>query len=726
MPNYHKVNFYKLASIILLQCSIVFHIKLVAQDRPNEDSLIIRNFSSTHYFASAVNYSGLTLSDNTILFANDRGLLIYDGTQWNLKPIRNDSKVISLYDADTAVFVGGDDEFGYFKRNDLNEFEFFSLRNQVNDSITLDKFFQIVPLGDNIYFQSYEQVFNWDGNSVSLIPINNAHIFNVENRLIASAYGKGLYEIDDNNNVLPVNTKFRFQDDAAFTILKTSEPQKHLVFTSDNGGYILNMNNYSTTPWNTEVSELFRKDGFYYGTHWLDSLYVATTWDGGVVVFNEKGKIITFIDKSTGITGKYLRELFVDNRNKLWITSDIGLSEIYWPAYDTLSSIYTHIQSLSINDKLYSIQSIADTCVNENANLKFTFVTPGFEKGEVLYSHRLKGFDKAWSPWSVVNTKEFTQLKGGKYILELKAKSKSGIESPSIASYTFSVRTPWFKTTWAYLLYTVASIALIALITWSRTLRLKIMNKRLERIINSRTKEIMEKSQALEIANESLKVKNQELDNFVYRSSHDLIAPLKSLKGLIHIAKSDNSVDNQLEYLQHMEKSVLKLEDFIKSILDFATNIKTETRKVEVNLEELVSDIAYDLEYYEQAKDIELRRLLDITTFKTEPKRLRIILSNLLANAVKYHNFDQENPCVEIKAYSNGNGKTTLEITDNGQGIKEEYLPNIFDMFFRANNTSEGSGLGLYIVKDMITRLDGTISVSSTYGKGTTFTLSFN
>lgn len=697
--------------------------KLTAQSI--EDSLVIKNFSSTNYFASSVNYSGISLPDNIILIANDRGLLSYDGNQWKLTPISDDAKVISLYNADSVIYVGGDDEFGYFTRNQYSDFEYTSLRNLVSDSIMLSKFFQIIPLGNSIYFQSYEQVYKWDNQELSITPITDAHIFNVGGQLYASIYEKGLYKSDQDDNLKKVSDKFKFEDDAAFGILKTSLPNKHIVFTAEHGGYILNTDTHRFTPWNTEASTLFKKDGFYYGTQWLDSLYVATTWDGGVVVFNEKGKVKKFIDKSTGITGKYLREVFVDNRNKIWITSDVGISEVYFPTYDTLSHASTGIKDFFINDKPISLKNLADTCLNEDTSLKFTFSTPGFESDEVYYSFKLEGLDSNWSTWTSVNTKEYTQLNGGKYTFQLKAKTINGLETP-VRKYPFNVNTPWYKSSWAYLLYTIGIVALVALITWSRTLRLKILNTRLEKIINSRTKEITEKSQALEIANETLKVKNQELDNFVYRSSHDLIAPLKSLKGLIHIAKSDTPEPNQLEYLNHMEKSVLKLEDFIKSILEFATNIKTQTQKVEVNLEELVSDIAYDLEYYEQAKDIELRKKFEITTLRTEPKRLKIILSNLLANSVKYHNIDQNNPFVEIKAYSNGNGQTSIEIEDNGQGIKDEYLPNIFDMFFRANNTSDGSGLGLYIVKDMIERIDGTINVSSVYGEGATFTLTFN
>jgi len=226
----------------------------------------------------------------------------------------------------------------------------------------------------------------------------------------------------------------------------------------------------------------------------------------------------------------------------------------------------------------------------------------------------------------------------------------------------------------------------------------------------------------LTIANESLNIKNQELDHFVYRSSHDLIAPLKSLKGLIHIAKTDSPQQHQLEYLKHMEKSVLKLEDFINSVIEFTTNAYTLTQHVEIRINDIIDDIALELKYFEQAEKVELKRNIDLPIIKTDPKRLKIILSNLISNGVKYHNFEQENPYIEVNSYQK-NGKSIIEVKDNGQGIKPELVDNIFDMFFRASDKSEGSGLGLYIVKDTVAKINGELKVHSTYGKGTIFTL---
>ena len=129
------------------------------------------------------------------------------------------------------------------------------------------------------------------------------------------------------------------------------------------------------------------------------------------------------------------------------------------------------------------------------------------------------------------------------------------------------------------------------------------------------------------------------------------------------------------------------------------------------------------MKYFDQAEKVELKRNLEQPIIVSDPKRLKIILSNLISNSVKYHNYKQEKPFIEVKSYRI-NGEVFIGVKDNGQGIKPEFLNNIFDMFYRASDSSEGSGLGLYIVKDTVAKINGKLNVESTYGKGSVFTLS--
>lgn len=719
-PKYSRIYKFAFVNIVFICFLAVPKISL-AQESIFDDTLLIRNYSSSTYLASPGNYTGVTLKDNTILVANDIGILSYDGSDWALTNLTNDARVTSIVLYDSLILVGANNEFGYLQENGHNSFKYHSLRNNLEDSVEVNEIYQIIPFEGDVYFQSYSNIFRWDGKKVHKIQLRDAHIFKMDNELVASKLNGELYRIEKDSTYL-INNKFSFEDDAIYDAFPTDDPNIYLVSTSENGMFLFDKTNYSTIPLNTEVSKLFKKIGYYRGFSWLDSLYAASSWEGGVVVFNKKGEIKKTIDESNGLSGKYLKELFIDNRNKLWITSNVGINELYWPTFDTLTQVKINFHNVLINGQKHSSQSMFDNIFTEDSNFKLFYCAPGFAQEEIQYSYKLVGQDKDWSSWKSSNTKEYNYLKGGEYKFLLKAKTITGLES-EIISINISTSTPWFKTIWANVLYALSILLIIVLIFRLRNLRLKEQNNRLEQTVSVRTVEIRTKKEELVLANEDLNIKNQELDHFVYRSSHDLIAPLKSLKGLIYLAKSDTPQENQLEYLKHMETSVLKLEDFINSIIDFTTNAKTEAERVDINLNDVLDGISQELKYFDRAEEVELRRFIEVETIISDPKRLKIILSNLISNSVKYHNYKQENPFIEVKSYRI-NDEVFIRVKDNGQGIKSEFINNIFDMFYRANDSSEGSGLGLYIVKDTVTKINGELKVDSTYGKGSVFTLS--
>ena len=112
------------------------------------------------------------------------------------------------------------------------------------------------------------------------------------------------------------------------------------------------------------------------------------------------------------------------------------------------------------------------------------------------------------------------------------------------------------------------------------------------------------------------------------------------------------------------------------------------------------------------------------TILETDKGRLGVILNNLVDNAIKYHRHANPGKYVAVQTEDLGE-KILIKVIDNGQGIPIDAQPKIFDMFFRASENSKGSGLGLYIVKDMVERLGGSIKLESEKGEGTTFTLKF-
>lgn len=233
--------------------------------------------------------------------------------------------------------------------------------------------------------------------------------------------------------------------------------------------------------------------------------------------------------------------------------------------------------------------------------------------------------------------------------------------------------------------------------------------------------DIIEAEHQLREQNEELRKVNTELDRFVYSTSHDLRAPLMSISGLISISKMEDDREKQMYYYGLMEQSITKLDNFIKDIINFSRNARTEVDIQEIDIKDLIQQCKEELQFGEKYDQITFQIETDgIERIFTDEKRLAVILKNLLANAARYHDFKKESPFILVNAKAKGEN-IQITVQDNGQGIPEKMFDKIFDMFYRGSNQSKGTGLGLYIAKEAVEKLQGKIWVESTLGEGSTF-----
>lgn len=227
----------------------------------------------------------------------------------------------------------------------------------------------------------------------------------------------------------------------------------------------------------------------------------------------------------------------------------------------------------------------------------------------------------------------------------------------------------------------------------------------------------------IEEQNVLLEKANEELDRFVYSASHDLKAPLNSILGLIQLARMSDDRHELSEYHNMMEKRIHTLNGFISDIIDYSRNTRLGLDTVDVNVKTLVEEVLEGLQYFEGSQSIDIQVLIpEEVTIKTDRGRLKIVLNNLIANAIKYHDLDKNSPHILID-WELREQLGVIKISDNGSGIEEDVQDKIFNMFYRASQKSEGSGLGLYIAKEMTEKISGKIDLESTLGEGTTFFL---
>ncbi|MBL0743973.1 sensor histidine kinase [Chryseolinea lacunae] len=224
--------------------------------------------------------------------------------------------------------------------------------------------------------------------------------------------------------------------------------------------------------------------------------------------------------------------------------------------------------------------------------------------------------------------------------------------------------------------------------------------------------------------NEELIKINSELDRFVYSASHDLRAPLMSVKGLLNMIKRDPDKENTEQYLELIERSVNKLDHFISDIIHYSRNSRMEIMPKRIDFHELLEESIESLKFMEGAEQVRsIKNIQVMAPFYSDYSRLLMIFNNIIANAVRYRNTRTgADSFLKIDIFANEE-TALIRFTDNGVGISDEYVDKIFKMFFRANADSKGSGLGLYIVKGAIEKLEGTIQVQSKLGEGTSFTI---
>jgi signal transduction histidine kinase len=223
--------------------------------------------------------------------------------------------------------------------------------------------------------------------------------------------------------------------------------------------------------------------------------------------------------------------------------------------------------------------------------------------------------------------------------------------------------------------------------------------------------------------NKLLMKANNELDRFVYSTSHDLRAPLTSVMGLINIAENTDDTQEVRKYMGMMRDRISSLDKFIKDITDYSRNNRLHIGKENIKLAPLVSEVWDTLQHATEAQYIHFQmEIPEEMEVLSDRSRLTVILSNLISNAIRYHDQSKHDRYIRLRVLLNGYG-FYLKVEDNGQGISPEYHHKVFDMFYRANEKSNGSGLGLYIVKETLDKLSGSIHLESAPGVGSTFTI---
>jgi PAS domain S-box-containing protein len=221
---------------------------------------------------------------------------------------------------------------------------------------------------------------------------------------------------------------------------------------------------------------------------------------------------------------------------------------------------------------------------------------------------------------------------------------------------------------------------------------------------------------------ETLQQTTEHFDQIFYKTTHDLKAPIRSALGLLKLAETAEP-EQQADYLALVKSNLLKLDSFLDELNEFFSGNRLEVKRELIQFKKLAEDELKFVSGLAEHKNIKLSlEVSQKADFYSDIFRVKTILTNLIANAIKYSDTQKNFAYVRIVIKVNEE-QSIIQVEDNGIGIEPQHLPKIFDRFFRANYTTKGTGMGLYILKDTVERLNGKVEVASLKQIGTTFTV---
>jgi|GEM_PF-1348443 len=258
-------------------------------------------------------------------------------------------------------------------------------------------------------------------------------------------------------------------------------------------------------------------------------------------------------------------------------------------------------------------------------------------------------------------------------------------------------------------------------------LRVRLLLKEKEDMQEQLIYHLKEKEQFRSRVNKELEQKvlerTQKLDTFVFKASHDIKGPLRSIIGLTKVGAKDVEDPKAKEYFEHILKSTTRLDQLLSDLISLTRIQQATIKDEEIDFKVLVEEAINSFAHFEKYNKVSV--YIDINV--QEPVRgdkalYRSVIQNLVENGLKYSDVSKDNPYFKILIKASEK-RLTMIFEDNGLGIDSSLKDKIFEMFFKIDSTTEGSGLGLHIVKMALEKIGGKISLETAEGRGSTFTI---
>ncbi len=350
-------------------------------------------------------------------------------------------------------------------------------------------------------------------------------------------------------------------------------------------------------------------------------------------------------------------------------------------------------------------------------HVTFDFIGVSLTSPEkVGYRFRLAGFDDDWSPVTRDRHATYSNLPPGRYAFSVEAGNGDGVWNRSPATLELTIKSPYWQTWWFRGLVLAAVLGTAATLHGARIRRAKAVAIELERQVAERTAEIVQE-------NEEIEDMNAALERFVYTVSHDLKSPLITIRGFLGMLEKDAEAGDR----ERMRQDITRIRNasgrmaiLLDELLELSRIGRTTNPPEDVAMSELAGDAVEQVAGEIAERGAEVVIAPDLPAVRGDRQRLLEVLQNLIANAVRYMG-DQPRPRVEVGA-RRSSGETVIFVRDNGIGIDPRYHQKIFALFERLQPDTEGTGIGLALVKRIVEVHGGRVWVESEGdGRGATF-----
>ncbi len=430
----------------------------------------------------------------------------------------------------------------------------------------------------------------------------------------------------------------------------------------------------------------------------------------------------------------FVMDIFPEKNGAVWL---VGRDEEIYRFDASFTSAATkdfpaHVRRLSaipgdslIWGGLYFPNETAPAIVSvlpfQNNSLRFEYAASSYDATSAnRYQIKLGGYDQDFLPWTSETKKDYTGLPAGQYTFRVRAKNIYGHESRE-GKISFIILSPWYQSWWAYLFYTFLSVAAIGFIVKIRVHRLQQKTRKLETLVQERTRVIRGQAEKL-----------QELNNmksrFFANISHEFRTPLTLILGPLEDMLAGAKTGTEMKNLGLMQRHARRILQLINQLLDLSRleSGKLKVRAARGDLPAFLKGVVMSFASLAEQKQIDLHYKVtenpqDLLYFDRD--LVEKIFYNLLSNAFK---FTSQNGAIHVTVANNpDSGFVEISVKDSGIGIQADKLGNIFERFYQVNASAtreqEGAGIGLALTKELVELHHGEIYVSSEAGKGTQF-----